>query len=273
MQPTRASSVRLVQMVRGRMSRKTHLLLSAVVLVLAAGSPPVVAQSVAIQPSPEEIVRRMVQQNELRAEHLKHFTSVRHYHVEFHGLGRTMTADMHVQASYALGSGKTFQVIDQSGSHLLLNHVLKKLLETEQDDSRQQKAALTPSNYNFQLETTTFENGRTLYEFGVEPKVKNKLLYRGRIWIDGNDYAVVRVEAEPAENPSFWIKKTEIHHVYSKSGEFWLPETNRSESKVRLGGSAILTIDYGSYRFDEPHAITPTETTEVAAHKPSLEAR
>jgi len=209
---------------------------------------------------PTEIVWRMVAQNQTRAQQLNYFTSQRHYHIEFHGLGHSMSADMHAQVIYTAGSGKTFHVIDESGSHLLLNHVLMKLLETEQEDSRQQKAALTPFNYNFTFDTQTNEDGRLLYVFSVEPKVKNKLLYRGKIWIDANDFAVVRVEAEPAENPSWWIKSTQIHHRYEKIGEFWVPQTNRSESKVRFGGTALLTIDYGSYAFAKPDA-PPTESS------------
>ena len=252
---------------------KADVLFGIVAAVLTAGSLSCLGQSGLFDPAPDEIVRRMVQQSELRAERLKHFTSLRHYHIEFHGLGKSLAADMHVHASYALGLGKTFQVIDESGSHLLLDHVLKKLLETEQDDSRQQKAALTPSNYNFEFQGKTSEDGRTLYVFAVEPKVRNKLVYRGRIWVDAADYAVVRVEAQPAENLSFWIKKTEIQHVYAKNGEFWLPEANRSESKIRLGGSAVLTIDYGTYQFGGPQEKAPTGATEVAAQSPLLEVR
>ena len=40
-----------------------------------------------------------------------------------------------------------------------------------------------------------------------------------------------RIEAEPAKNPSFWIKKTDIHHEYVKVGDFWLPADNKSVSK------------------------------------------
>lgn len=226
----------------------------AMLVTASVGSAAQSAPNIAELPNPtSDIVERMVLSNEIRTEHLKYFTSRRHYHVEFHGLGRTMVADMHAQVTYTAGAGKTFQVIDQSGSRILLNHVLLKLLETERDDSRQQKGALTPSNYNFNFEGQTSENGQLLYVFEVEPKVKNKLLYRGKIWIDAKDYAVVRVEAQPADNPSFWIKSTEIHHLYSKNGDFWLPETNRSESKVRLGGTAVLTIDYGVYQFEVPH--------------------
>jgi hypothetical protein len=215
---------------------------------------------------PTEIVWRMVAQNETRAQQLKYFTSCRHYHLEFKGLGRSMAADMHVQVTYTNGSGKTFQVIDESGSHFLLNHVLRKLLETERDDSLQQKTAVTPFNYNFTFDSETNEDGRLLYIFSVEPKVKNKLLYRGKIWIDAGDYAVVRIEAKPAENPSFWIKETEIQAVYAKTGEFWLAQTNRSESKTRFGGKAELTIDYGTYQFEKPPGLT-SGTDELATRK------
>jgi hypothetical protein len=66
--------------------------------------------------------------------------------------------------------------------------------------------------------------------------------------VDAHDFAVTRIEAEPARNPSFWIKKTDIRHVYEKIGEFWLPEQNYTVTTVRLGGKAILTIDYQDYR-------------------------
>lgn len=213
-----------------------------------------------------EIIQKMVDENKIRAEHLKYFTSLRHYHLDFHGLGRNLSADMHVKATYAANTGKTFQVLDESGSRFLLNHVLRKLLQTEQDDSRRPQAELLPANYTFSFETETTDHGRDVYVFAVEPRVKNKVAYRGKIWIDAQDDAVIRLEAQPAENPSFWIRSTEIRHVYAKNGEFWLPQTNRSESKVRMGGVAVLTIDYGTYKFEEPHELTPAGTNEVTSH-------
>ncbi len=253
---------------------KTHAILLVLSFMLAAISPSATAQpapgGLASGTDATEIVWKMVAQNATRAQQLHYFTSLRHYHVDFNGWGRFISADMHVEVSYHAGSGKTFRIVDESGSRLLLNHVLRKLLETEQIDSRQQTAGLTPFNYNFTFDGETNEGGRPLYVFSVEPKRKNKLLYRGKVWIDARDYAVARVDAEPAENPSFWIRDTEIHHTYAKSGDFWLPQSNRSESKVRLGGTAVLTIDYGSYQFDEPHELTPAATNEVASHSTLL---
>jgi hypothetical protein len=82
----------------------------------------------------------------------------------------------------------------------------------------------------------------------VNPKAKSIYVYRGKVWVDGTDFAVVRIEAEPAQNPSFWTKKSEIHHEYKKVDAFWLPTRNESVSYIRLGGRATLTIEYKNYR-------------------------
>jgi hypothetical protein len=55
------------------------------------------------------------------------------------------------------------------------------------------------------------------------------------------------METEPAKSPSFWISRTQIHCTNAKTDGFWLPEQVRSETKVRIGGTAVLTIDYGRY--------------------------
>jgi hypothetical protein len=85
------------------------------------------------------------------------------------------------------------------------------------------------------------------YVLTVQPKIPNKLLYRGRVWVNSKDFAVCRIEAEPAKNPSMWIKSTAIHHVYKKFGDFWFPAENESTSSMRVGGRAVLSIKYRNY--------------------------
>jgi hypothetical protein len=85
----------------------------------------------------------------------------------------------------------------------------------------------------------------------VQPLVANKFLYRGKIWVDATEFALVKFEAEPAKSPSFWISRTQIRQSFAKTGDFWLPEQNRSETKVRIGGTAVFTIDYGTYQVNE----------------------
>ena len=82
----------------------------------------------------------------------------------------------------------------------------------------------------------------------VEPRISNKLLYRGKIWVDDADFAVAKIEAEPAKRPSMWISKTVVHHAYHKVGDFWLPVENQTTTDVRLGGRAMLSIHYADYK-------------------------
>jgi len=73
--------------------------------------------------------------------------------------------------------------------------------------------------------------------------------------VNDKDFAVCRIEAEPAKNPSFWIKKTDIHHSFMKVGDFWLPAENTSISHIRFDGRATLTIKYGGYEIESAHAL------------------
>jgi hypothetical protein len=109
-----------------------------------------------------------------------------------------------------------------------------------------------------------------MYVLIVEPKTKDKFLYRGRIWVDAEDFAVVRLEAEPAKNPSFWTKSNEIEQVYMKVNDFWLPASNHSITAIRLGGNAELTIQYNNYqiRGADPIGNLPVlESTQLATRR------
>jgi hypothetical protein len=103
----------------------------------------------------------------------------------------------------------------------------------------------------------------------VEPRAKDKFLYYGRIWVDAEDFAVVRLEAEPAKNPSFWTRKTEIEQVYIKIGDFWLPSHNHSVTAIRLGGSAELTIDYKDYEITGASEVSSLSSARSALHSES----
>jgi hypothetical protein len=195
-----------------------------------------------------EIVDQMLRHNQTRADELKHYQSMRHYEVDYKGYEIKLGAKLVVEADYDAVSGKTFRIVSQSGSSLLVDKVLKRLVESEKEAQQDKKANdLTPANYKFQLTGIEKVADRPAYVLQVEPLVDSKFLYRGKIWVDAADFAVAKIEAEPAKNPSLWISSTAINHEYVKTDGFWLPAQNRSESKVRVGGTAVLTIDYGTY--------------------------
>ena len=193
--------------------------------------------------------------NAERAEKLRHVDSIRHYSLDYNGFP-ALSAHMQVKASYSAPGIKEFTVISESGSVLIRKHVFHRLLESEQeaasDDANREAVALSTANYRFSLLGCEYGGGRRpLYVMRVEPLRDNKFLYRGTIWIDSQDFAVSRIEAEPARNPSYWTLHSQIRHWYQKIGEFYLPALNQTTTDMRFGGKAVLTIQYLDYKLSE----------------------
>lgn len=184
-----------------------------------------------------------------RVSQLAGYTAERHYTVSYRGFPAPLSASMVVEVTFAAPSTKSFRVVSHTGTKLLFDEVLSKLLKSEEEAARNpSETALTPDNYQFTLVGEETIANRQFYVLRAEPKSESRFLYRGKVWVDAKDYAVTQIEAEPAKNPSFWIKDTKVHHVYAKTAQFWLPANNRSETVMRFGGTAVLTIDYGTYK-------------------------
>src|SRR5262249_20363082 len=77
---------------------------------------------------------------------------------------------------------------------------------------------------------------------------RDQFLFAGSIWVDTEDYAVVRAEGQPAKNPSFWTKHVNFVHSYRKSGPFWFPLSTESITDARIFGRTDLTIEYFDYK-------------------------
>lgn len=202
-------------------------------------------------PLPVDQVAKKLEQNDAeRNTALHQFSGRRVYRMQYRGFFSDRNAQMVVDVIYRAPNVKQFKIVSQSGSPFVIDHVFKKLMESEQefvrDDKRQ--TALTTENYDFTFAGYEQTPDGAQYVLNLLPRKKNKFLYRGKIWVDAKDFAVVRIEAEPAVNPSIWIRKTEIEHNYMKVGDFWLPASDHTESDIRFGGAAILSIDYRDYK-------------------------
>lgn len=228
--------------------------LGMLVLVLSAVSgAPAQNEGKAAAPSLSlaEVVERMVARNQERTQALQAYTSTRHYHLEYHGIAGDRQADLVVAVSYQFPDRKEFTIVSEEGSKLLRDRVLKRLVEAEKEAAEgenQKRTAIHPDNYEFRLVGHERTPQREFYVLEAEPKVPNPYLFRGRIWVDGKDFAVVRIEGEPAENPSWWTKRNWIQHSYKKIGEFWLPARNETTTELRILGRSLLVIEYRDYR-------------------------
>ncbi|MFI5117134.1 MAG: hypothetical protein ACHP8B_10605 [Terriglobales bacterium] len=199
-----------------------------------------------------DVVARLMSRNAERARDLLSFEATRDYQLHYTGFPSSLAAQMQVKVSYTAPGTKQFTIESESGSKLILSRVLHRLLESEKesgsDEANRTAVALTTANYRFSLLGCAPGDGPPLYVMQVAPLRDNKYLYHGTVWIDATDFAVTRIEAQPAKNPSFWIKRTVIDHGYKKVDGFYLPALNRTVTDVRLGGKAVLTIRYQDYK-------------------------
>jgi outer membrane lipoprotein-sorting protein len=198
-----------------------------------------------------QILSNLEQRNAQRAAALERFESTRVYRMQYRGFPSDRNAEMTVKVSFQAPNSKQFTVLSETGSRFVIEHVFKKLLEAEEEAAKadnRSDSALTRRNYDFELAGFEKNPQGDQYVLALLPKNKNKYLYRGKIWVDAKDFAVVRIEGEPGKNPSMWIKKTDIAHSYKKVDDFWLPAENHTESFIRLGGKASLSIEYQDYK-------------------------
>ena len=98
------------------------------------------------------------------------------------------------------------------------------------------------------------------------PKRKESYLFEGKIWIDDQDFAIVKVAGHLAKSPSFWIKSVDFVRQYQKIDGFWLPTNERSIAKVKIFGTNTLTIDYQDYKVSEVGAVRALLTNAVGVH-------
>lgn len=221
----------------------SFLLFSAIAMAAdgSAGQPP----------SADDVVAKMMALDNERQATFHGYTAYRRYVLDnqrFH-----KRAEMVVRITCLQNGSKQFDTISETGWGGARKHVLSKLLEAEVEASQpgfRERSRITPKNYTFEMVGVQTLDGHTVYVMTILPKTPNKYLMRGRIWVDAEEYAIVRIEGQPAKNPSFWIKSVQFVHNYEKSGSFWLPVSDRSETEARIFGSTEVTIEYFNYKLD-----------------------
>lgn len=98
------------------------------------------------------------------------------------------------------------------------------------------------------------------YEFHVEPKKeeKDKRYFQGRIWVDAQDFQIVKVCGKSGPDKVAVKKKQEsnvqptfVTYRQQVDGRYWLPEYTRSDDTLRFRAVSIHvreTIKYTDYK-------------------------
>ena len=203
-------------------------------------------------PSADQVITNMIERDNERRAALDGYTSVRRYVLE--NSKHHKQAYMLVRMIQHKDGARDFQIVTSSGWSGARKHVFPKLLEAEAEASRPgnpEDSRVCPQNYSFSLLRVEEVDGRNMYVIGLTPKKEKKYLMRGTIWVDSEDFAIVRMEGAPAKSPSFWVKNVQISHRYEKHGPFWLAASDSSTSDARIFGPTELKIEYFDYVLSE----------------------
>src|SRR5260370_5644955 len=198
--------------------------------------------------------------NELWNAALLGYTELRTYEVtDTTGKVRALESG---KMEYRAPDKKTFVTTSESGWGLVRRLALNPLIASEIEAAsgkQHHDSSVTPANYIFELLGEQQVGPYCCFVVRATPKRPDKYLFEGNVWIDTEDYAIVRIAAHPAKKLSFWIERADFVREYQRIDGFWLPKKDETFVKVRMYGHKVLTIEHQNY------TVTGARNTEQSA--------
>jgi len=186
--------------------------------------------------------------NEARKSALQDYTSIRTYQVA--DTKGKVHAEEIGRMEFRAPDQKKFVTTSERGSGVIRRMALNPLISSEIEAAAgktHHDSAISAENYSLVLLGEQQVGDHRCFVAQANPKRRDKYLFEGKLWIDVDDYAVVRIEGHPAKKLSFWIERADFVRQYQKIDSFWLPERDETFVQVRLYGKKVLTIDHQDY--------------------------
>lgn len=142
------------------------------------------------------------------------------------------------------GRSFRYQIVSARGSEYVLNKVLKRLLEREQEliaGGQAHRAELSTDNYEFVAPAAQGDTARYVL---LKPKRKDVLLVDGRMVLNQAGTEVLRIEGRLAKNPSFWTSLVHVIREFASINGTRVPITTESIAKIKLAGISRMTVEY-----------------------------
>ena len=234
-----------------------HFRVASAILI---GLMPLVGGAVvrAQQADPSAVIRDLEAANLSRHNNVLEYSNIEHYAV-YRGKDQSHpAAEMTVRVSYKKGTGKSYTVLRQSGSGVVLKYGLYPLLEHEKaisDPSHVAQSWFTTANYEMHLKpgATRAIDGRSCVAIAVVPRRKAPNMIEGTLWVDAHDHSLVEVEGVASKKPSVFAGTTTMMRRYVKMTGYAMATHAHAESSSFLFGRTAVTIDYSDYKFRLQH--------------------
>lgn len=207
------------------------------------------------EPDGAAVIRSVDANVQRRFQYVLGFTDVERYAV-FRGKDETHPlAELKVKDTYKRGVGKSYTILSQRGSALILRFGLKPLLETEQTVNHPgnvEQSWFDSANYEMKLKTGGLQrlDGRDCYVLDVTAKRKASNTINGEIWADAKDGSLVKIDGVASKNPSAIAGATHMLRQYIEVQGFPMAKHARAESSSALFGRTVVTIDYSEYQLE-----------------------
>lgn len=210
------------------------------------------------QPDPAAVIHDLDAANISRHNNVLEYSNIEHY-VVLRGQDQTHpAAEMTVRVTYKKGAGKSYTVLHQSGSSIVLKYGLYPLLEHEKaisDPSRVSQSWFTTANYDMQLKPGAKRviDGRNCVAVAIVPHRKAPNMIEGTLWVDARDHTLVEVEGVASKRPSVFAGTTSMTRRYVKMTGYAMATHAHAESSSFLFGRTAVNIDYSDYQFQLRH--------------------
>jgi hypothetical protein len=165
-------------------------------------------------------------------------------HLEAAARNGSMRATLTAITSLDPEAGFQFEVVEESGSGVIRNKVLRAALEAERrarNSTDRERGALSRMNYVFGP-AAVIEPGLVRVE--IQPRRDDTLLIDGSILLTEEQADLVRIEGRLVKRPSFWTRRVEVVRHYARVDGVRVPVSMESTAEVLLVGRSTFSMRY-----------------------------
>ena len=188
-----------------------------------------------------------------RVDGIAGYTAIEHYAVFRNKDESHPVAEMTVKTTYKKETGKSYEILSESGSGLIRSLVLSAILDNEKhvnEPGVREGAWITTANYEMKVKPGGIQSveGRDCIAVSLTPRRKEPYLLAGTLWVDAKDGKIVRIEGKGSKSSTVLSGATEMMRKYADVDGFAEATHARAESDSFLFGPTVVTIDYRDYR-------------------------
>lgn len=162
-------------------------------------------------------------------------------------------AEMTVKTTYQKDTGKTYEILSESGSEVIRKQLLGRVLESERTatlPANRTAAVITSANYTMRIKGSEVVDGRNCIALSIAPRRSSPYLFHGDLWVDSRDYSIVQLAGVTVKSPSVLVGPTQVARQYAIIDGFPMATHATATSPSWLLGPTTIEIDYTGYQIE-----------------------